>query len=87
MRVRGGKRHGRYWIDDIAIELSSTPTLSQVRARSTGARPAIRPRHDISQYQIQELQVIPSLFVVHWLLYTFFSLHYRNIEVKYYRPI
>jgi hypothetical protein len=37
MRVRGGKRHGRYWITDEAIDSSSTPTLSQVRARSTSS--------------------------------------------------
>jgi hypothetical protein len=40
MRVRGGKRHGWYWIVDGAIDLSSTPTLSQVRARSMGSSPA-----------------------------------------------
>ena len=34
MRVGGGKRHGWYWIADGAIDSSSTPTLSQVRARS-----------------------------------------------------
>jgi hypothetical protein len=28
MRVGGGKRHGRYWIVDRAIDSSSTPTLS-----------------------------------------------------------
>jgi hypothetical protein len=28
MRVGGGKRHGRYWIADEAIDSSSTPTLS-----------------------------------------------------------
>jgi hypothetical protein len=30
MRVRGGKRHGWYWIADGAIDSSSSPTLSQV---------------------------------------------------------
>jgi hypothetical protein len=30
MRVGGGKRHGRYWIADGVIDLSSTPTLSKV---------------------------------------------------------
>jgi hypothetical protein len=30
MRVRGGKRHVRYWIADGAIDSSSTPTLSPV---------------------------------------------------------
>jgi hypothetical protein len=34
MRVRGGKRHVRYRIVDRAINSSSTPTLSQVQARS-----------------------------------------------------
>ncbi|KAL5647207.1 hypothetical protein ACJX0J_041562, partial [Zea mays] len=56
MRVGGGKRHGRYWIADGAIDSSSTPTLSQVRARSTSASPAIRPRQDTSQHRIQQLQ-------------------------------
>jgi hypothetical protein len=41
MRVGGRKRHGRYWIADGAIDSSFTPTLSQVRARSTGSSPAI----------------------------------------------
>jgi hypothetical protein len=52
MRVGGGKKHGRYWIADGAIDSSSTPTLSQIRARSTNANPAIRPRQDTSQYRI-----------------------------------
>jgi hypothetical protein len=52
MRVEGGKRHGWYWITDGAIDSSSTPTLSQVRARSMSASPSIRPRQDISHHQI-----------------------------------
>jgi hypothetical protein len=48
MRVGGGKRHRRYWIVDGAINSSSTPTLSQVRARSMSSSPAIRPRQDNS---------------------------------------
>jgi hypothetical protein len=81
MRVGGGKKKGRYWIADGAIDSSSTPTLSQIRARSTSASPAIRPRQDTSRHQIQALEVIPSLSVVRWLLHTF-SLHYCNIGVK-----
>jgi hypothetical protein len=65
MRVGGGKKHGRYWIADGAIDASSTPTLSQIRARSISASPSIRPRQDTSQYRIQELQVIISLYVVY----------------------
>jgi hypothetical protein len=65
MRAGGGKRHGQYWIADGAIDSSSTPTLSQVRARSTSASPAIRPRQDSSQHCIQQLQVIPYLFIIH----------------------
>jgi hypothetical protein len=41
MRVGGGKRHGWYWIADGAIDLLPTPTLSQVRARSTSVSPDV----------------------------------------------
>jgi hypothetical protein len=34
MRVGGGKKHGRYWIGDITLDTATTPTLSQIRARS-----------------------------------------------------
>jgi hypothetical protein len=61
MRVGGGKRHGRYWIADRAIDSSSTPTLSQVRARSMGSSPAIRPRHGSSQHRIHQLEVSASV--------------------------
>ena len=40
MRVGGGKKHGRYWIGDSLIDTASTPTLAQIRARSTGSSPA-----------------------------------------------
>ncbi|XP_072148418.1 uncharacterized protein [Setaria viridis] len=43
MRVGGGKKHGRYCIGDDVINTASTPTLSQIRARSTDSSPAIRP--------------------------------------------
>jgi hypothetical protein len=52
MRVRGGKRYGRYLIVDGAIDSSSTPIVSKVRARSTS--PAIQPRQENSQHGIQE---------------------------------
>jgi hypothetical protein len=41
MRVGGGKKHGRYWTCDGAIDSHATPTLSQIRASSTSASPAI----------------------------------------------
>jgi hypothetical protein len=52
MSVEGGKRHGRYWIADGAIDSSFTRTLSQVRARSTSSSPAIRPGQDSSHHRI-----------------------------------
>ena len=42
MRVGGGKKHGRYYIGDGLLDTASTPTLSQIRARSTANSPAIR---------------------------------------------
>ena len=61
MRVGGGKRHGRYWIADRAIDSSSTRTPSHVRARSTSSSPAIRPRQDSSHHHIQQLEVSASV--------------------------
>ena len=46
MRVGGGKKHGQYWIGDSTLDTATTPTLSQIRARSTSSSPAIRPRLD-----------------------------------------
>jgi hypothetical protein len=65
MRVGGGKKHGRYWICDGAIDSAAIPSLSQIRASSTSASPAIRPRQDTSQHQIQALQVVHAIFIVH----------------------
>ena len=64
MRVGGGKKYGRYYIGDGLVDTASTPTLSQIRARSTANSPAIRPRLSTSQLQVQELQVISYLFIV-----------------------
>jgi hypothetical protein len=65
MRVGGGKKHGRYWMGDGVIDTSSTPTLSQIRARSTSASPAIRPRPTTASHLVNELQVISVLFVAY----------------------
>jgi hypothetical protein len=52
MRVRGGKRHGQYWIADRAIDSSFTPTLSQMRTSTMSSSPAIRPQQDSSHHRI-----------------------------------
>ena len=64
MRVGGGKKHGRYWIGDSVIDTASTPTLAQIRARSTSSSPAIRPRPSTTEMQMAELKVISISFVV-----------------------
>ena len=51
----GGKKHGRYYIGDGLVDTASTPTLSQIRARSMANSPAIRPRLSVSQLQVQEI--------------------------------
>ena len=64
MRVGGGKKHGRYWLGDGIIDSTSTPSLSQIRARSTSEGPAIWPRPSASQQRVDALEVIPVLLVV-----------------------
>ena len=58
MRVRGGNKHDRYWIGDSLIDTASTPTLAQIRARSTSSSPAIRPRQSTTEIQMEALKVI-----------------------------
>ena len=65
MRTGGDKKHGRYWMGDGVIDTSSTPTLSQIRAWSTSASPAIRPRPTTASHLVNELQVISVLFVAY----------------------
>ena len=50
MRAGGGKKHGRFWIGDGTIDTASTPTLSQIRARSTSSSLAICPRLDSTRF-------------------------------------
>ena len=71
MRAGGGKKHGWYYIGDGLVDTASTPTLSQIRARSTSSSPAIRSRLSASQLQVQQLQVISDLFIVTQFLHMF----------------
>ena len=64
MRAGGGKKHGRYWIGDSLVDTASTPTLAQIRARSTSSSPAIRPWPSTTEIQMAELKVISVSFVV-----------------------
>lgn len=64
MRVGGGRKHGRFWLGDGALDTASTPNLSQIRQRSTSSSPAIRPRPDTSQSRVDALQVISVSFGV-----------------------
>jgi hypothetical protein len=48
MRIGGGKKHGRYYLGDGIINATSTPSLSQIRARSTDVSIPIRPRPNTS---------------------------------------
>jgi hypothetical protein len=42
MRIGGGKKHERYYLGDRVIDVTSTPSLSQIQARSTDASIPIR---------------------------------------------
>ncbi|TVU24995.1 hypothetical protein EJB05_27468, partial [Eragrostis curvula] len=56
MRIGGGKKHGRYWIGDSTLDTASTPTLSEIRARSSSSTPPIRPRPSAAQLQFEQSQ-------------------------------
>ena len=64
MRAGGGKKHGRYWIANSLVDTASTPTLSQLRARTTDSTPSIRPWPETSMASVRAIQVISAPFVV-----------------------
>ena len=63
MRAGGGKKHGRYWLGDSVVDTASTPTLSQLRARTTDSTPPILPRPEIPVASMHAFQVISASFV------------------------
>ena len=65
MRAGQGKKHGRFWLGDGVIDTVSTPSLSQIRARSTSESLAIRTRPTVAQHRVDALEVIPVLLIIH----------------------
>ena len=66
MRAGGGKKHGRYFLGDSVIDTASTPTLSQIRARSTSADPVIRQRPTAAHFSVLVIAdyIIIRLFLI-----------------------
>jgi len=83
MRVGGGKKHGRYWLGDSVVDTDSTPTLSQLQARTTDSTPPILPRSETSVASMHVIQVI-SVSFVGCCLRTFVS--HCDVGVKSCRP-
>jgi hypothetical protein len=63
-RVGQGKKHDRYFIGDNILNTAATPTLSQVRAKSTSSSLTIRTRSDIAHSLIEAVQVISVLSLI-----------------------
>lgn len=57
MRAGGGKKNGRYLIADSLLDTATTPTLAEIRARSTQSSPAIRTRPSAVETQLEALKV------------------------------
>ena len=63
LRAGGGKKHDRYWLGDSLVNMASTPTLSQLRARTTDSTPPIHPPPETSVASMHAIQVISVSFV------------------------
>ena len=57
MRAGGGRKNGRYFLADSLLDTATTPTLAEIRARSTQSSPAIRTRPSAVDIQIEALKV------------------------------
>jgi hypothetical protein len=65
VRLGLGKKHGRLWIVDDAVSLTSAPSLSEVRAQSMSSSLPICPRPIPTLSRVDALEVIPVSLVVH----------------------
>lgn len=63
MVAGGGKKHGRFWLGDGTLDTASTPTLSQIRARSTSSNPSVHPRPKPAWIALNQMEI--SSFFVH----------------------
>jgi hypothetical protein len=70
MRLGGGKKHGRLWIADSAIDSSTVPSLDAIRAQSTSSSHPIRPRPSPALQRVEALEVTLVLLVVRRSLHT-----------------
>ena len=55
MRLGGGKKHGRLWIADGAIDSTTVPSLDAIRAQSTSSSQPIRTRPSPALQQVHAL--------------------------------
>ncbi|XP_066351175.1 uncharacterized protein [Miscanthus floridulus] len=56
MRLGGGRKHGRTWIANAAIDPTTVPTLSQLRAQSTSSSQPIRSRPTPTLQRVDALE-------------------------------
>jgi len=64
MRLGSGRKHGRAWIANAAIDSSSVLSLSQIRAQSTSSSQHIRSWPTPTLQWVGKLEVILVLLVV-----------------------
>lgn len=55
IRAGGGKKHGRYYMGEGTIGLTTTPNLAQIRARSTRSSASIHTRPEPARPEMKAL--------------------------------
>jgi hypothetical protein len=69
MRIGQGKKHGRLYIANGAVDSSSVPSFSSVQAQSTSSSQPIHVWPTVTQARFDALQVIP-VFTRRTLIFT-----------------
>lgn len=71
MRIGLGKKHDHYYIGNNILDSANTPTLVELRARSTSSSPPILSRPSAALAHVERLQVISVLFIITKFLHKF----------------
>ena len=71
MRVGGGRKNGRLWMCDSAVDPRTVRSMREIRRDSSSSSSSIQSRPTASSRAIEQIRVCSSFLVIHTLFHVF----------------
>jgi hypothetical protein len=75
MRAGEGKKHGRLFVCDGAVDPKTIPSLRQIKGGNTSSSPAVEPRPTPSSIAIDAIRVCSSSLVTYTSFFFYCNIH------------